>query len=50
MLKYYYYEIDGAWGAGGDGGRDGSRHALGMLKYYYYETGHGGGGEEHELN
>ena len=56
MLKYYYYEIDGAWGggekhemnytAGGGRGRDGSRHALGMLKYYYYEIdgAWGGGG------
>ena len=31
MLKYYYYEIDGAWGGEIDG------HALGMLKKYYYE-------------
>ena len=40
MLKYYYYEIDGAWGGGETDG-----HALGMLKKYYYEIdGAWGGG------
>ena len=38
MLKYDYYGIDDIGKGGkGDGGRNGSRHALGMLKYYYYE-------------
>ena len=62
MLKYYYYEIDGAWGEGeehemnytagggkggsGHGGRDGSRHALGRLKHYYYEIDGAWGGGE----
>ena len=38
MLKYDYYGIDEIGKGGkGDGGRNGSRHALGMPKYYYYE-------------
>ena len=42
MLKYDYYEIDGAWGGGEIDG-----HALGMQ--YYYEID-GAWGGEHEMN
>ena len=34
----------GGKGGSGDGGRDGSRHVLGMLKYYYYEIDRAWGG------
>ena len=37
-------------GGRGDGGRDGSRHALGMLKYYYYEIDGAWGGRGEEMN
>ena len=40
------YTAGGGKGGSGDGGRDGSRHALSRLKHYYYEIdgAWGGGG------